>query len=753
MAQAAHMYSWHDIPINVVWSYMLAQRASSQIVGLMITFPSGNWKDFTTFAVRLCVTGQDSSACAMMKEDNPQLDITCVQARDRYDCLQKVMNKEANVARGDAADVYLAKELFEADLSVVASTRAEDMMDEPYRYRGVAVVRRSSIKGLKDLKGSKSCHTGYGRTVGWHVPFSQLLQLYKLQISCKGDIFLKNSGYFSSLTTILGTMTNGKLKADYNNLCNLCGNPNDCGEQDLHAGYQGALRCLLDSYGDVAWTKLDVIDDFFKSRPAFRGPKDLTVNSSDFGLLCRDGRILDLDSVDACHWAARPWPAWLTRANEENKAAIVSAISDAMSAAMPGVKEGDDPAKSPPKNWAKAVLGIKGRSIIKDVNPPLSPYKYLNQAGYDTTISRLGCKEDPVRLCVDSDVAMQKCKALGKVLKSRRVRPPLACVFPNKPDDCVAGVANGDADFATVDGGDMFRGHREYGILPVVGERYGVNDASYFAVAVVRADSGINSLADLKGKKSCHTGIEKTSGWKIPVVTLLEAGLLKSGDCDYAKQIGNFFSESCAPGSKLPKYDHHGTNPASLCKLCVGNEVSGASGPLYTHTDVSNKCARDPNEAYYSYTGAFRCLVEGGGDVAFVKHTTVTENTNGNSNHTWSKNLKASDFRLLCKNHGTREVFEYGSCHFARVPSHKVITGPKSDDVLQEEIRILMLRASETLPQGQDAFVMFGDYGQYHDIIFKSSTTSLVNLRDDEFHKSLDSLYFRALTELDSCRP
>lgn len=55
--------------------------------------------------------------------------------------------------------------------------------------------------------------------------------------------------------------------------------------------------------------------------------------------------------------------------------------------------------------------------------------------------------------------------------------------------------------------------------------------------------------------------------------------------------------------------------------------VKGVSGPTYAGGNPEGKCKRSHIEAFYGYTGAFRCLVQGGGDVAFVKHTTVTENT------------------------------------------------------------------------------------------------------------------------------
>ena len=51
----------------------------------------------------------------------------------------------------------------------------------------------------------------------------------------------------------------------------------------------------------------------------------------------------------------------------------------------------------------------------------------------------------------------------------------------------------------------------------------------------------------------------------------------------------------------------------------------------------------------------FRCLVEGGGDVAFVKHTTVMENCDGKRNEIWSRNQLTKDYQLLCRD-GTRKA-------------------------------------------------------------------------------------------------
>ena len=60
----------------------------------------------------------------------------------------------------------------------------------------------------------------------------------------------------------------------------------------------------------------------------------------------------------------------------------------------------------------------------------------------------------------------------------------------------------------------------------------------YYAVAVVKKDTGF-SFKQLRGKKSCHTGIGKTAGWNIPIGTLLTTGqLVWSGQEDLPVEEG-----------------------------------------------------------------------------------------------------------------------------------------------------------------------------------------------------------------------
>lgn len=54
---------------------------------------------------------------------------------------------------------------------------------------------------------------------------------------------------------------------------------------------------------------------------------------------------------------------------------------------------------------------------------------------------------------------------------------------------------------------------------------HAAGETCYYAVAVVRKGSGFG-IRELRGKKSCHTGLGKSAGWNIPIGTLLSMNLI-----------------------------------------------------------------------------------------------------------------------------------------------------------------------------------------------------------------------------------
>lgn len=61
------------------------------------------------------------------------------------------------------------------------------------------------------------------------------------------------------------------------------------------------------------------------------------------------------------------------------------------------------------------------------------------------------------------------------------------------------------------------------------------NDSSnaYYAVVLVKRNlSNAFTISDLRGKKSCHTGLGRNAGWNIPIGVLIKRGIIKNRDCN-----------------------------------------------------------------------------------------------------------------------------------------------------------------------------------------------------------------------------
>lgn len=106
---------------------------------------------------------------------------------------------------------------------------------------------------------------------------------------------------------------------------------------------------------------------------------------------------------------------------------------------------------------------------------------------------------------------------------------------------------------------------------------------------------------------------------------------------------------------------------SNLCALCNG---TGAE-----------KCSKDSSKnGYVGYHGAFKCMAEGKGDVAFVKHTT-TEEVVGAGGYG-----QVDDYEYLCKD-GTRKGTTFISRHIVTRLASYCPYNPTPFSAFYKEIR------------------------------------------------------------------
>lgn len=169
--------------------------------------------------------------------------IECVAGRDRVDCLDIVERRDADFMAVDPEDLYLALQKKNEDFSVFSDIRTTEEMQAEFRYEGIILVKKNSgINSLADLRRKKSCHTGYGRNVGYKIPITKLKKhnMFKVdpdtslspverELKALSEMFTQSClvGNYSSNFEV-----NAKLKKTYSNLCALCADPVKCNYPD-----------------------------------------------------------------------------------------------------------------------------------------------------------------------------------------------------------------------------------------------------------------------------------------------------------------------------------------------------------------------------------------------------------------------------------------------------------------------------------------------------------------------------------------
>uniref|UniRef100_A0A8P0SYW1 Lactotransferrin n=2 Tax=Canis lupus familiaris TaxID=9615 RepID=A0A8P0SYW1_CANLF len=305
-----------------------------------------------------------------------------------------------------------------------------------------------------------------------------------------------------------------------------------------------------------------------------------------------------------------------------------------------------------------------------------------------------------VRWCTTSKAEAKKCSKFQVNMK-KVGGPIVSCTRKASRQECIQAIKANKADAVTLDGGLVFEAGLEPNKLrPIAAEVYGTQTKQqihYYAVAIAKKGTNFQ-LNQLQGVRSCHTGLGRSAGWNIPIGTLRPFLNWTGPPEPLEEAVAKFFSASCVPCADGKQYPN-------LCRLCAGTE--------------QNKCACSSQEPYFGYSGAFKCLQDGAGDVAFVRDSTVFENLPDKADQ--------DKYELLCLNNTRKPVDAFKDCHLARVPSHAVVArsvGGKEDLIWR-----LLQKAQENFGKDKSsAFQLFGSPSGEKDLLFKDSAIGFLRI-------------------------
>ncbi|XP_014488934.1 PREDICTED: transferrin [Dinoponera quadriceps] len=665
----------------------------------------------------MCIPEKYSKECEEMMADsssqNHHIRITCISGRDRYDCVERVGKKEADIVAVDPEDMYLAakNKLAEtAGYNVVEQVRTKEEPDAIYRYEAVAVIHKDlNIDNVQGLKGLKSCHTGVGRNVGYKIPITKLTAMGVLT-DVNNPEYSARENELRALSTLfdkgclVGTWSpdpaiNQRLKETYSNMCALCEKPSVCDYPDIYSGYEGALRCLAHNGGEVAWTKVIYVKRFFGLPVGVTPAMPTSENPADFRYFCPDGSKVPIDAnTKPCTWAARPWQGYMTNGDDANN---VEAIQRELTQlGQLGENEKAD--------WWKDLLLLDEKTLAVAA-PPVPPEEHLKSAKYMDVIERnSGAPERDARWCVWDASALEKCRSLARAAFSRDARPRFDCILEKDQDACLKAVRDNGADITVIEGGSVKLAIKDYNAKPIVAETYGDGSTRHgerAPVAVIKNGSPINGFGDLRGKKACRSGYgHDFSGTIAPVHILRKKGLISEPD-----EIEDFFSASCAPGAP---------RDSKSCELCVGNIKSGNDEVI-----KATKCKATDAEYYNSGLGALRCLKDDKGDVAFLSFTALMQLDNEKYGAG-----KREDYLLLCPDGGHAPINEWERCNLGlEAPRVIVSSAGKSANAL-EELKHGILAASTLYSEHPDLLRLFGAWNEKRNVLFKDDVKGLMSI-------------------------
>ena len=540
------------------------------------------------------------------------MDVTLYPIDSEGAALQALRFGNADIAFMDGGAAWVGWQQY--GLDAIAAYQKSD--GRTYYSAHAVVLKHSDIAAayLDDdpttdpfslMAGTTSCHTGWLKSAGMLLPMG----------------FLIGNGY----ANVIGDANDVEsLRSTITNFFSEDASIPDSGTP--YYSYSGAIKCLTEGVGDVAFAKDSTVASYCGNEVATDNA-EWCLPESDYLLLPSYGN-------------APSHPVMYNPATSD--ADTMTLVQDAL-VAMKDSVEGQsilaDVLNTPAISATTATQHLSSYgNLIEDV-PGISAYydtKFDINDSVEPTISNIRIAFE---MKDDYENPAENPQVLADFIAEQT--GVTVTLYPVTSEGAIIEALRfGNADIAFMDGGAAWVGWKEYGLAAMAADLKSDGRTHYDAHAVVLNgseianayldnDTSTDPFAMMEGKTSCHTGWLKSAGMLLPMGHLISQG--------YAPVVG-------------PEDDIESLRD--------------------TITSFFNENASIPESGtpYYSYSGAVKCLTEGVGDVAFAKDSTVASycgNDVAADNADWC--LPESEYILLPS---------YGSA-----PSHPVMYNPETIDV------------------------------------------------------------------------
>lgn len=635
---------------------------------------------------RLCVVKSEhtskriTSFCPKLVESP----IQCVIEPDRFSCLRRIIEGEADFTVVEPEELIAIKNYYL--YKVLVTNELKLTQYEPDRFKIVAIAHKN-IQRTWDIKGKRLCHPGFNTVDDWSAVFSTYLENLIISKECNFNMTLFENrvhalSNFFEVACIAGpwssdAMFDYQLKSKYKNLCAACENPSSCYNTDKYYGREGALLCLTDNVGDIAWVRLDDARAHFKAE---------MIDTQDYKFLCPDGTTKPLAFDQPCVWLSKPWQVIISTMQSAMK------IADLMNSMVD---------TSP--CWKNNLLQLMENYYVTSANIDALeiPSDYLSRfPNFMSAYAQSGCRPSrTVRWCVINNLELYKCETLKDASIIYGVEPMINC-FQQNSDLCMKAVQSRLMDIFMARPEDLLEA-RMRGLKPIVHAMTNVKEEVNRIVAVVKSTSSFKTIKDLKYAKAVFTGY-RSVGWNA-FVTFMRNMSSNNWDCSDAQAVAKFFTNSCV----LDWYNNKDL-PANLHSLCK-QDANRTNDDLY----------------------AFDYLISDVVDVAFV-NLKIIESKTKTGDFSYQKidhrNINAKPkYRILGPT--LADTLHEVPYFFAWTTLGSIVTHENITDLRRQEIYSMLLEMDrlfgKTYSGQTPAFSLYGPFDDNHGIIFPDGTRHL----------------------------